>query len=78
MKFSETSLYKFLKSLISEDESVSSKRLVALIAFITIEIIALVNLFTGKSVQEFIFNGLIMIVIGGLGITAFEKIFKKE
>ena len=78
MKFSETSLYKFLKSLISEDESVSSKRIVALLAFITVEIIALTNLFTGKTVQEFIFNGLILIIIGGLGITAFEKIFKKE
>ncbi len=78
MKFSETAIYKFLKSLLSEDESISSKRIVAFTAFLTIEIIALTNLFTGKTVQEFIFNGLIMIVIGGLGITAFEKIFKKE
>jgi len=78
MKFSETSIYKFLKSLISEDENVSSKRIVALLAVLTIEIIAFVNLFTGKSVQEFIFDGLIMLALGGLGITAVEKIFKKD
>jgi hypothetical protein len=77
MKFSETAVYKFLKSLISENESVSSKRIVALLAVLTIEIIAFVNLFTGKSVQEFIFDGLIMLALGGLGITAVEKILKK-
>lgn len=77
MNFSETSLYKFFKSIISEDESVSSKRIVALIAFLTIEIVAFVNLFTGKTIQEFIFDGLIMITLGGLGITAIEKIFRK-
>lgn len=78
MKFSETYFYKFLKSIISEDENVSSKRIVALLAVLTIEIIAFVNLFTGKTVQEFIFDGLIMLALGGLGITAVEKIFKKD
>jgi hypothetical protein len=78
MKFSETTVYKFLKSLISEDDSVSSKRIVALLAFLTIEIVAFVNLFTGKSIQEFIFDGLIMLALGGLGITAVEKILKKN
>ena len=78
MKFSETSVYKFLKSLISEDESVSSKRIVAIIAFLTVEIIAFTNLFTGKTVLFPYFDGLIMIVLGGLGITAVEKIFKKD
>jgi hypothetical protein len=77
IKFSETFVYKFLKSIISENESVSSKRVVALLAFLTIEIVAFVNLFTGKSIQEFIFDGLIMLALGGLGITAVEKILKK-
>lgn len=78
MNFSQTYFYKFFKSIISEDESISSKRIVALIAFTTIEIVAFVNLFTGKTIQEFIFDGLIIITLGGLGITAVEKIFKQK
>jgi len=70
---------KFFKSLLSQDDQVSSKRFVALIVLINIIAMAWVAIYHDEKhiVPEFIFDALAMITGGGLGLTVIEKIFAK-
>lgn len=51
----------------------SSKRFITMICTILMIIGFLANLFGGYKIDEFIFNAVMMVVIGGMGITGAEK-----
>jgi hypothetical protein len=56
---------------------VSSKRVVSIFTLINILIFCYVAVYTGKTLPEFMFDGLALIAGGGLGLTVVEAIFKK-
>jgi hypothetical protein len=66
---------EILKSLLQDgvDGSVSSKRLITIIAFIFCCIAFVANLFFGKKMDEFIYNTMAYIVLGGMGTVVAEK-----
>lgn len=70
----------WLNSLLRDEHngSVSSKRLVTLLAFILCGFAFLVDLFTVYTVTPQLFDSMMYIVIAGLGFTASEKFAKKE
>lgn len=61
----------------SDDHSVSSKRVVTLIAFILCSIAFMVDLLTQYKAEPKLFDSMMYIVIAGLGFTASEKFIKR-
>jgi hypothetical protein len=72
------SLLIYLKDMLSENGNPSSKRWVAVVATLLIVIGYIANLFWDYTIEEFIFNGVMYIVIGTLGITGVEKFAPKK
>lgn len=68
----------YLKDMMSENGNPSSKRWVAVVATLLIVIGYIANLFWDYTIEEFIFNGVMYIVIGTLGITGVEKFAPKK
>jgi len=68
-----------LQSLVedSHNGSLSSRRIVTLAAFILCSIAFLANLFFSYSVDQFMFDGMMYIVIAGLGVIVTEKFATK-
>jgi len=68
-----------LQSLVedSHNGSLSSRRLVTLAAFILCSIAFLANLFFNYSVDQYMFDGMMYIVIAGLGVIVTEKFATK-
>lgn len=64
----------FLQKLISSSDEVSSKRFIGIVAAFVMFTIALVDLFSNNKVEEYVFDGLMWIVIAGLGFIASEKL----
>jgi hypothetical protein len=65
-----------LKSMLSDshdDNAISSKRVIALIAFICCVVAFFVDLFTDYNVTQGVFDSMMWIVIAGLGFTGLEK-----
>lgn len=74
-------MLQFLKDVLSNSENVSTKRFVGIIAFIVIVTIVFINLFTGKTVLEYILNYVFYICVTSLGLTTIEKFsdsYKKD
>ena len=69
----------WLNSLLSDghNNTVSSKRLVTLLAFLLCGFAFIVDLFTEHTVTPQLFDAMMYIVIAGLGFTASEKFTKK-
>jgi hypothetical protein len=63
----------FLKQLLGSRTGISSKRIIGLTSVIIIYIIAFVELFTGKTVSDYVFQGLIWLAIGGIFGIASER-----
>jgi hypothetical protein len=68
----------YLKDMMSDNGNPSTKRMVAVVATILIAIGYIANLFWDFTIEEFIFNGVMYIVIGTLGITGVEKFAPKK
>lgn len=68
---------KFFSQLISANDETSSKRVVSLIAFLNVLVMAWVTMFTSYDVPEYVFDGLLLLTGAGLGLTVMEKIFTK-
>jgi hypothetical protein len=68
----------YLKDMMSEGGNPSSKRMVAVVSTVLIAIGYIANLFWDYTIDEFIFNGVMYIVIGTLGITGVEKFAPKK
>ena len=65
-----------LKSILCDshdDNAISSKRVVTLLAFIFCTIAFFVNLLFDKTIDSFIYETMAWIVLGGFGSTAIEK-----
>lgn len=69
---------KLLLSTISSNGRVSSKRLIAILAFILMATGFIANLFWDQTIDEFIYESMKWIVIGGLGFTASERFGFKD
>lgn len=69
----------FLKSMLKDgsNDSWSSKRVVTFLAFILCAVAFLSNLFLGKTITPSLFDGMMYIVLAGLGFTASEKFASK-
>ena len=70
----------WLQSMLSDgiNGTVSSKRVVTLLAFLLCSIAFLCELVYGLDVKQQTFDSMMYIVIAGLGFTASEKFSKKE
>lgn len=73
------SVKKYLHELISDSNgSPSSKRLIIVLCTILMATAYIANLFWDYTVEEFMFNAVMYIVIGGMGITGVEKFAPKS
>jgi hypothetical protein len=70
---------KWLNSMLSDgcNGTVSSKRVVTLLAFVVCAFALVADIF-GYKVTPSLFDSMIYLVIAGLGFTASEKFAKKE
>lgn len=74
-------LKKALMSMIADThhaDVVSSKRVIILLAFIFCSIAFFANMFYGKKIDQFIYETMAWIVLGGIGSTAIEKFSNKQ
>jgi len=74
------SMKKHFKTMLADShdaESVSSKRVITLVAFLLCCIAFFANLFFGYKMDAFIYETMAYIVLGGFGITGLEKFAKK-
>lgn len=62
----------------SDDGSVSSKRVVTILAFIMCGVAFMVDLFTEYEADPHLFDSMMYIAIAGLGFTASEKFAPKN
>jgi FtsH-binding integral membrane protein len=68
------SMTTYISEILKDDEDAfSSKRFVVIAAALSIKVAFFANLFFGKTVEEFMFEGLMFIVIAGLGFVGAEK-----
>ena len=71
-----------MKHLISAlkglDGHVSSKRLVTLISFLCIVIAFMVNVFMEIPLEEHVYDGMLYLVMSGMGFSSFEKFSPKH
>ena len=67
-----------LRSMLADgvDGSVSSKRVVTLIAMSLLVLGYVLNLFWDFTVEEYMYNSMMVIVLAGLGTTVAEKFSK--
>jgi hypothetical protein len=70
----------WLKGMLTDgtDELLSTKRVIALSAFLLCGMAFCVDLFTNYTVTPALFDSMMYITIAGLGFTATEKFAKKE
>lgn len=71
-------LLSYIKDMMSDGGNPSTKRWVAVVSTLLIVIGYIANLFWDYTIEEFIFNGVMYIVIGTLGITGVEKFAPKK
>lgn len=71
---------QFFKDLLSNQSEASSKRFAAIISLFSIIIITFLATFSADKcvTPEFMFQSLVIITGGGLGLTVIEKIFTKS
>jgi hypothetical protein len=71
-------LLSYIKDMMSDGGNPSTKRMVAVVSTLLIATGYIANLFWDFTIEEFIFNGVMYIVIGTLGITGVEKFAPKK
>jgi hypothetical protein len=69
---------KWLKSLLSAEGDASSKRVSAILALIVCINLSYIGTFTEYKCPEYMFDGLLLLAGGGLGLTVIESIFAKK
>ncbi len=68
---------KWLKSLFSNEGDASSKRVSAILSLLVCISLAYVATFTPYRCPDYMFEGLLVIAGGGLGLTVIESIFTR-
>lgn len=71
---------RWLSSMLKDgcDGSVSSKRVITLLAFVLCAVAFIADQFTHHAADKNLFDSMIYLVIAGLGFTASEKFAKKD
>ena len=64
---------QFLNKMISGEPGVSSKRVITTVAAGLVFFIAIVDLFTDKTITDYVFQGVAFIAMAGLGSIALEN-----
>lgn len=64
--------------LLQPDSGISSKRFISVFGFIVLVFIALVDLFSNFTVSDYVYEGLVFVILGGLGSTAAEAFSKRN
>lgn len=70
-----------LKSMLSDshdDNALSSKRVVAFLAFLCLMVAFFVDLFSDYKITQGIYDSMMFIVVAGLGFTGLEKFAPKK
>jgi len=57
---------------------ISSKRVITFMSFVWVSIAFLVNVFMEVPLEEHIFDGMLYLVMSGMGLSAFEKFSPKH
>jgi hypothetical protein len=68
----------WLKSLFSAEGDTSSKRVSAMLALIVCINLTYIGTFTEYKTPEYMFDALMLLAGGGLGLTVIESIFTKK
>ena len=72
-------LKNYVKAMMADANGCpSSKRLILIICTLLMSIGYIANLFWDQTVEEFMFNAIMFVVIGGMGITGVEKFASKN
>ena len=66
-----------IREIVSDNGTLSSKRVVSLLAFVAMTASYFIDQFTEYKVDQSLFDSMMWIVIAGLGITGVEKFAKK-
>ena len=74
---------KFLRDLFDDANTINEKAVVGFIAFVMLVVALLVDLITGYDgkplvINEFIFDGFMVIVLGAFGIASVDKWLNKK
>lgn len=68
----------WLKSVFSNDKDASSKRVASVLALLVCINLSYIGTFTEYKTPEYMFDGLLILAGGGLGLTVIESIFTKK
>ena len=63
----------FFSKLFGAKTGISSKRFIGFLAAVTMIFVAIVDLFTDKTVSDYVFEGLMWLAIAGHGFVASER-----
>ena len=69
---------KWLKSVFSNETDASSKRVASILALVVCINLSYIGTFTEYKTPEFMFDGLLILAGGGLGLTVIESIFANK
>ena len=69
---------KWLKSIFSNEGDASSKRVASILALVVCINLSYIGTFTEYKTPEYMFDGLLILAGGGLGLTVIESIFDKK
>jgi hypothetical protein len=68
----------WLESLLSSEGDASSKRVASILALLVCINLSYIGTFTEYKTPEYMFDGLLILAGGGLGLTVIESIFAKK
>ena len=76
-------MIKFIKQLVDDNNSINEKAVVGFIAFFMLCVALIVDLVTGYFgkplvINEFIFDGFMVIILGAFGIASVDKWLNKK
>ena len=69
---------KWLKSVFSNEGDASSKRVASILALLVCINLSYIGTFTHYKTPEYMFDGMLLLAGGGLGLTVIESIFDKK